>query len=116
MCRQIRTWKKRVYNLETELMEMRERHRRDTASITPQNWDRLTTGHDRKLRTIYAQDYPLSQWPICVPYLNMIALVDYRMAMNKVRRSAVPLPNSIGLNVQDRIETLELETSQSEKQ
>lgn len=45
--------------------------------VTPDDWDRLADGNERKLQIIFGNKFPRRKWPVGIPYLNMIALAQY---------------------------------------
>lgn len=116
MRRQVRAWTKAVYDLETKLAEMRYKHRKDPASVTPEDWNAITAGQERKLQAICTKHFPLCRWPVGVPYLNMIALDNYRMAEKERIAMRTADRKLIELSITEQIEILEFETAQSEKQ
>jgi hypothetical protein len=81
----VRTWRRDVYELALKLEALDKGWRADNNSVTPEDWAKLVNGQDRKMAVILGRKYPQNKWPKNVPYLNMIALMQWR---KKTRNAA----------------------------
>lgn len=74
----VRTWRRDVHELALKLEALDKGWRADNNSVTPEDWAKLVNGQDRKMAVILGRKYPQNKWPKNVPYLNMIALMQWR--------------------------------------
>jgi hypothetical protein len=87
MKRRVRAWKKSIDALKETIKELGQAWVKDHDSVTPEHWDHIMEGKERKLRWIYRHAHPEAQWPEGVPYLNLIALAN-KMEANKAELAA----------------------------
>lgn len=87
--RKVRAWKKlRCETKPIELFELRDKHTADPTSVTPEDWDRVTNESKWKVKFLFGRMFPRETWPSGVPYLNLIALRQYRLGQQKKRSNA----------------------------
>ncbi|KAI4649464.1 hypothetical protein J4E93_003784 [Alternaria ventricosa] len=93
MRRRVRAWKLGVSQLWRQSRVLRRQHTADRDSVTPADWDQLFEKSPGKLRAIYQKPHHKEKWPKEVPYLNMIALANYKEKRYRQAHRPQPVPN-----------------------
>ena len=93
MRRRVRAWKVAVSQLWKQSRVLRRQHTADRDSVTPEDWDQLFEKSPGKLRAIYQKPHHKEKWPKEVPYLNMIALANYKAKRYRQAHRPQAVPN-----------------------
>jgi hypothetical protein len=80
MKRKVPAWKREITNLDKAIFCLERKYRDDAKSVKAEDWDEITAGKERKLQMILGAQYPRENWPVGVPYLNVIARAKYHAA------------------------------------
>jgi hypothetical protein len=89
MKRKVRAWKRDMITFRHNCRELLRKYKADSSSVTVGDWDKITTGKEKKLQIVYGKHYTKKQWPRNIPWLNLIAYAQYRAAhaARKVERA-----------------------------
>lgn len=76
-------WFEQIFALQEACEELLEKHLNDPRSVSPNDWELIANGAERKLTIIYGLEFPCGSWPAGVPYLNLVALREYYTSENQ---------------------------------
>jgi hypothetical protein len=87
--RRVLAWLQEFKAFRQSLTDLGTRHQKDHTSVTPDDWERAVAGNAKKMEIIYSKKFPKAKWPKDVPYLNFIALCNYKREFEHRNRQAL---------------------------
>lgn len=83
--RKINAWKRECIVIRGELSKLLKAFD-DEGGVTPEDWDAIAEGNERKVIALVSLHWPKWNWPRPVPYPNLIALVLYQVDERELTR------------------------------
>jgi hypothetical protein len=78
----VKEWLRAIKQKRSEILGLIAAHKNNSSSKSPEDWDVMARGAERKVLMIVSPAYPEDKWPEGVPYPNLIAWREHQNAKN----------------------------------